>query len=54
MPESAGAETRLDASGTFSVPYVEWGMKDPSKAFLRVGKAVDVTIDAKGALTAGD
>jgi polyisoprenoid-binding protein YceI len=53
-PQSAGAEKRLDASGTFSVPYVEWGMKDPSKVFLRVGKAVDVSIDAKGALTPGN
>ena len=52
-PEAAGAARRLDATGTFSVPYVEWGMKDPSKAFLRVGKAVDVSIEAKGALTAG-
>ena len=29
-------------------------MKDPSKAFLRVGKVVEVSIDAKGALTTGD
>ena len=49
-----GAEKRLDATTTFTVPYVEWGMKDPSKAFLRVGKVVEVSIDAKGALTMGD
>jgi polyisoprenoid-binding protein YceI len=50
-PDGAGAEKYLQATGTFTVPYVEWGLKDPSKAFLRVGKVVEVSIDAKGALT---
>jgi polyisoprenoid-binding protein YceI len=49
-PQGTGAARRLDATTTFSVPYVAWGMTDPSKAFLRVGKEVDVTIDAKGSL----
>ncbi len=53
-PQGSGAEKRLDATTTFTVPYVEWGLKDPSKAFLRVGKVVEVSIDAKGALTTGD
>jgi polyisoprenoid-binding protein YceI len=53
-PEGAGAEKRLEATTTFTVPYVEWGMKDPSKAFLRVGKVVEVSIDAEGALTMGN
>jgi hypothetical protein len=26
------------------VPFVEWGMKDPSTLFLRVDKRVDITI----------
>jgi polyisoprenoid-binding protein YceI len=50
-PEASAS--RLEAAGTFSVPYVEWGMKNPSKPFLRVGKAVDVSIDAHGTLLAG-
>jgi len=49
----AGVEKRLEATATFTVPYVEWGMKDPSKVFLRVGKVVDVTIEARGSLVAG-
>ena len=52
-PGGEGAEKKLDAETTFTVPYVEWGMKNPSKAFLRVGKVVDVTIDASGSLMPG-
>jgi polyisoprenoid-binding protein YceI len=54
QPESAGAEKRLAATGAFTVPYVEWGMKNPSKAFLRVGKSVEVSIEARGALATGN
>lgn len=41
---------RLIATGTFRLPYVEWGMKDPSKLVLRVDKHVDVTLRAVGTL----
>jgi polyisoprenoid-binding protein YceI len=53
-PEGSGADKRLESTTTFTVPYVEWGMKDPSKTFLRVGKVVDVSIDATGSLTTGN
>lgn len=37
---------RWSASAKFSVPYVKWGMKNPSMLFLKVGESVE--LDFKG------
>ena len=41
----------LIATGHFSIPYVEWGMKDPSVFFLSVAKVVDIDIATAGHVT---
>ncbi len=40
---------RVTASGSFKVPFVEWGMKDPSVFILRVEKFVTVKLAVVGA-----
>ena len=44
-----GPAVRVTA--TFDVPYVAWGLKDPSKLVLRVAKTVTVSVDAHGTFT---
>lgn len=41
---------RATADATFKVPYVQWGMRDPSKALIKVQKAVDVTLHLAGSV----
>jgi polyisoprenoid-binding protein YceI len=41
----------LTAACHFSVPYVEWGMEDPSLFFLTVAKQVEIDIATEGQIT---
>jgi len=41
---------RFTAKLSFTVPFVEWGMKDPSFFLLRVAKEVQVDVSAEGTL----
>ena len=36
------------ATSHFTVPYVKWGMKNPSTLFLRVSESVDINVTAAG------
>ena len=52
--ESTANDGRLDFHTQFVVPYVQWGMKNPSTFLLRVGDKVDLDIRAAGKITAPD
>jgi polyisoprenoid-binding protein YceI len=42
------AGEQLTADLNFSIPYVSWGLKNPSTLFLRVNDTVDIAIHAAG------
>ena len=41
---------RVRADTQFEIPYVEWGLEDPSVVMLRVAKVVSVRVRAEGTL----
>ncbi|HUV69879.1 MAG TPA: YceI family protein [Terracidiphilus sp.] len=43
----------LTAKGRFTVPYVKWGLKDPSIFILKVAKEVDIDLTLNGHLSSG-
>lgn len=46
-------DSRFTAEAEFTVPYVAWGLKDPSTFVLRVAKEVTVQVRAEGTIDAG-
>ena len=42
---------RITATTEFPIPFVEWGMEDPSWFVLKVAKLVDVTVKTEGRLS---
>ena len=44
------ANGELQASTKFAVPYIKWGLKNPSNFFLHVSDTVDVEVHATARL----
>lgn len=44
----------FSATAELTVPYVAWGLEDPSKFLLRVAKEVDVTVETHGTIARPD
>jgi polyisoprenoid-binding protein YceI len=42
---------QLTSSTHLVIPYVDWGLKNPSTLFIRVGNTVDIDIKTAGRLT---
>ena len=41
---------QIHAVGSFVIPYVQWGLKDPSTFMIHVNKEVHVDLDLSGTL----
>ncbi len=46
------ASGQVSAVAQFEVPYISWGLKNPSTLFLRVDKKVEIEVQATGRITA--
>ena len=44
----------LTARTRFTLPYVQWGLKDPSVLIMRVAKEVEIDLTLKGTLAPAD
>jgi polyisoprenoid-binding protein YceI len=44
----------LNAKTHFVIPYVKWGLKDPSIFILKVAKEVDIDVTLVGTVSAGN
>ena len=44
-------QERLRVQASFTIPYVDWGMKDVSRFLLRVSDEVEIEIEAEGTLS---
>ncbi|MFZ0396158.1 MAG: YceI family protein [Terracidiphilus sp.] len=42
--------TNMTAKGQFTIPYVKWGLKDPSIFILKVAKEVNIDLTLNGSL----
>ncbi len=47
------SQQELKATGKLIVPYVEWGMKNPSNFLLKVNDKVEISLTAVGQVTGG-
>src|SRR5258706_1302006 len=51
--EAVPSGDRRDVTTQFIVPYVQWGMKNPSTLFLRVGSKVNIDLHALARIQPG-
>lgn len=51
--EAVPTDNRLDVTAHFVIPYVQWGMKNPSTLFLRVGDKVNIDVRTAGRIQPG-
>jgi polyisoprenoid-binding protein YceI len=50
--ETRSTPDRITVSTHFTVPYIQWGMKNPSTFILRVNDKVEIAIDAEAKISA--